>query len=407
MGPIYYGWWIVFACFPIGLYVGGIVFYGFTAFFDIFVKEFGWSYTEVSFAASLRGVEAGILSPVVGFLVDRLGSRKLILAGTLLTGLGMLLLSFTRSLTTFYCAFFLLALGASGCMGIVAMTTVANWFDKDAGKAFGVMSSAFGASGLIVPLIVWLTGAFPWRTVFVILGLGAWVLGVPLSFVVRQRPEHGPCRGDEKIPLEEKNHRRVQQKGSEVNLRKALKNRVFLYLAVAEGLRIMGVSAVVIHVMPYLAHAGISRPTAGLVAAAIPLTSILGRFGFGWLADVWNKKYTMAVSLGFFDLGLLAFCFAKWTWPILPFLFFFSTGLGGGMVVRGSMLKESFGNDSFGRLLGILMGLASIGGIIGPTFVGWIFDTFKSYHLAWIGLSAALLLPIALILSLSPKQSAD
>ena len=52
---IFYGWWIILACFVIALYLGGIIFYGFTAFFDPLVREFGWSYTQISFALSLRG----------------------------------------------------------------------------------------------------------------------------------------------------------------------------------------------------------------------------------------------------------------------------------------------------------------------------------------------------------------
>ena len=196
---IFYGWWVVCACFPIGLLVSGITVAGFTAFFEPFVKEFGWSYTQISFAASLRGLEAGIFSPIIGVLVDRFGSRKLILAGTIVCGLGLLLLSFTRSLIMFYCGFLLLAFGATGCMGLVTMTAVADWFQKDSGKAFGVMSSAFGASGLIVPLVVWLIDAFHWRTALIILGLGVWALGIPLSFVVRKRPEECDASGGERF----------------------------------------------------------------------------------------------------------------------------------------------------------------------------------------------------------------
>lgn len=85
---VYYGWWIVLACFFIGLYVGGVVYYGFTAFFEPLIEEFGWSYTQISFAASLRGLEMGIFAPLIGFLVDRFGSRKLILCGTITVGFG-------------------------------------------------------------------------------------------------------------------------------------------------------------------------------------------------------------------------------------------------------------------------------------------------------------------------------
>ena len=81
---MFYGWWIVFACFLISFYVAGVTFYGFTAFIEPLVQEFGWSYAQVSFAASLRGMEMGILAPCVGFLVDRVGCRRLLVAGVFL-----------------------------------------------------------------------------------------------------------------------------------------------------------------------------------------------------------------------------------------------------------------------------------------------------------------------------------
>ena len=76
---IYYGWWIVPASFCIALCVGGTAFFGFTAFFEPIVAEFGWTYTQVSFIAAIRGLEMGIFAPIVGLLVDRWGPRKLVL----------------------------------------------------------------------------------------------------------------------------------------------------------------------------------------------------------------------------------------------------------------------------------------------------------------------------------------
>ena len=405
-GRIFYGWWVVCACFPIGLYVSGITVYGFTAFFEPFVKEFGWSYTQISFAASLRGLEAGIFSPVIGFLVDRFGSRKLILAGTILSGLGLLLLSLTRSLIMFYCGFLLLAFGASGCMGLVTMTAVADWFQKDSGKAFGIMSSAFGASGLIVPLVVWLIDAFHWRTALIILGLGMWALGIPLSFVVRKRPQECDAAGGERFQKGLNVHSAIEPERAGMTVREALKNRAFLQLTVVEGIRVMTVMAVVTHVMPYLSHSGISRSTAGFVAAGIPLFSIIGRFGLGWLGDVFSKKYIFAMAFCFLGLGLLAFCFVDLRWAIFAFLLFFSTGAGGGMVMRAAILMEYFGSASFGKLLGIVMGSGAIGGMFGPTLAGWVFDTFGNYLFAWFALSGIIILPIILVLRLDPKKTA-
>lgn len=125
---IFYGWWIVGACFLIAFYVSSVIFYGFTVFFEPLVREFGWSYTQVSFSSSLRGQEMGILSPLIGFFADRVGSRKLLLAGTVTVGIGLILLSYTQSLLMFYGAMGFIAFGAGGWASVVTMTAVARWF---------------------------------------------------------------------------------------------------------------------------------------------------------------------------------------------------------------------------------------------------------------------------------------
>ena len=399
---IFYGWWIVLACFLTNLYVSSIVFFGFTAFLDPLVKEFGWSYTQVSFAASLRGLEMGILAPLVGFLADRFGSRKLILSGVITVGFGLILLSLTRSLTMFYGSFILLAFGAGGCTSVVTMTAVANWFKKNVGIAFAVMASGFGASGLIVPLIVRLIDGYGWRTALIILGLGMWALGIPLSFVIRNKPEQYGYLPDGKLADGRISEYEIQHEKVEISFRKALKKRSFLYLNLAEVMRFMVLTAVVLHIMPYLGSMGMSRPTAGLVAAAIPLFSIIGRFGFGWLGDVFDKRYVIAVTFGFMGMGMLAFSHMQATWAIYLFLFLFSPGFGGGSVLRGAILREYFGRDSFGKMIGILMGFASIGGIIGPTLAGWVFDTLGSYDFIWLVFAGCMSLGIILALRIKP-----
>ncbi len=399
---IFYGWWIVLACFLTNLYVSSIVFFGFTAFLDPLVKEFGWSYTQVSFAASLRGLEMGILAPLVGFLADRFGSRKLIFYGVITVGFGLILLSLTRSLTMFYGSFILLAFGAGGCTSVVTMTAVANWFKKNVGIAFAVMASGFGASGLIVPLIVRLIDGYGWRTALIILGLGMWALGIPLSFVIRNKPEQYGYVPDGKLADGRISEYEIQHEKVEISFRKALKKRSFLYLNLAEVMRFMVLTAVVLHIMPYLGSMGMSRPTAGLVAAAIPLFSIIGRFGFGWLGDVFDKRYVIAVTFGFMGMGMLAFSHMQSKWAIYLFLLLFSPGFGGGAVLRGAVLREYFGRDSFGKMIGILMGFASIGGIIGPTLAGWVFDTLGSYDFIWLVFAGCMSLGIILALRIKP-----
>ncbi len=122
---LFYGWWIVIACFTINLFVGGITFFGFTAFFEPIRHEFNWSYTQVSLATSLRGLEMGLFAPIVGFLVDRFGSRRLMVGGIVIIGTGLILLSFTKSLLMFYSSILFISFGAGGCASVVTMTAVA------------------------------------------------------------------------------------------------------------------------------------------------------------------------------------------------------------------------------------------------------------------------------------------
>ena len=404
MNPIYYGWWIVLASFITAFYVAGTIFYGFTAFIEPLANEFGWSYTQISLAASLRGLEMGLLAPFVGILVDRFGSRKLLLSGSLVLGFGIILLGFTKSLAMFYGAFILIAFGAGGCTSVVTMTAVANWFDKNVGKAMGVTVSGFGASGLIIPLIVWMIAVFGWRMTLIILGIGMWIIGVPAAFVMRNKPENAADvsimeKADERNDLAQRQSDDKRFKYTEI-----LKKKSFLFVNLAEVIRLMALMAVVTHIMPYLSSMDISRRSSGLIAAGIPLLSIAGRFGFGWLGDIFEKKYVMAISFSLMALGMLALCYIKLTGMIYIFLFFFSNGFGGIATLRGALLREYYGKNNFGKYLGIMMGFGACGGIIGPTTAGWVFDLTGSYYFVWLVLSALVGLAIILILRIESKD---
>ncbi len=402
---IFYGWWVLLACFFIGLYVAGGVYFGISAFFEPLVKEFGWSYTQVSFATSLRGLEMGIFAPIIGFLVDRFGSRKLLLFGTITVGFALILLSLTQSLFMFYASFLLLSFGAGGCTSVVLLTAVAKWFDKNLGMALGVVTCGYGAGGLIIPLIVRLIDLYHWRTTLIILGLGMWILGIPLSFIIRDRPKQYVHLPDRESFPDSMSQIKNRSKGFEIDLKEAMKQRTFLYLVMVEVIRLMIVSAVVLHVMPYLSTKGIPRSTAGMVTAAIHVFSIIGRFGFGWLGDIYNKKYTMLVALCFMGMGLVAFCYVQQGWMILIFLLLFSPGCWGSMILARTIQREYFGKDSFGKMIGVIMGLGSIGGIIGPTLAGSVFDTFGSYHFVWLGFFCLNMIAIILVLRIEPKTN--
>jgi MFS family permease len=404
---IFYGWWIVIACFTIGLYAGAIIFYGFTAFFEPLIAEFGWSYTEVSFAISLRGIEMSFLAPLVGFFVDRYGSRRLAFLGVATIGFGFIALSFTRSLWMFYASFILIAFGGGGCTAVVFMRVVTNWFHKKLGLALGILTSGFGASGFLIPVIVWLIDGFGWRTAVTILGIGMWVIGLPLCLVIRNTPESCGLNPDglETAPESKIDQEKADSGTGEISFRDALKRKSFIFLALGEGIRMMAVGAVIAHIMPYLNFLQIPRTTAGLAAGSIAVLSIAGRFGFGWLSDHLNRITLLTVSFAMMSLGMFALCYVDIWWMMILFLILFPSGFGGAISVRGVILREYFGLAAFGRLLGIVMGFSAVGGMIGPTLAGFVFDAAGTYYFTWIGFGAASLIGVFLMLSLEPGKS--
>jgi len=403
MIPIFFGWWIVLACFFIAVYVGGACFFGFTAFFEPIVDEFGWSYTQVSVAFSLRGLEMGILAPIIGFLVDRFGSRKLTFSGVLVGGSALILLGLTKSVLMFYSAFFLLGLGAGGCTSTVLMTAVAQWFRKNVGKAMGIVACGFGFGGILIPLIVWLIDLQGWRTALIILGLGLWALGIPLSLMIRDKPELYGYLPDGEAPMGGiADHSAREMEGGD--FREALKDGNFWKIALGDAIRMMITAAIITHVMPYLSSIGVSRSRAALVATSIPLLSIIGRFGFGWLSDIFDKRYVLAVAYCLLGLGIFAFSSLHEGWLLLPFLLFFPPAFGGCISLRGAIVREYFGRSSFGRLLGIILGMAAIGGIIGPTAAGWTFDAVGAYRPIWLSFGGATAAAVLLTLRLKPRH---
>lgn len=406
LNSIFYGWWIVLAGFIINFYTGGVVFFGYTAFFEPLVKEFNWSYAEISFAMSLRGVEMSVLAPVAGFLVDRYGARMLTFSGVVMIGIGFLLLSLTHSLWMFYASIILIAFGGGGCTVVVMTRVIANWFRKRLGLALGIITSGFGASGLLIPVIVWLIDDFGWRAAVVIMGIGMWVIGLPLALVIRDFPEEYGLSPDGRNGGSPLTADAAVNKGEteDVHFRDALRQRPFLFLALSEGIRMMALTAIIIHIMPYLDRLQVPRATAGLIAAATSIISIGGRFGFGLLADRFDKRYMLAIALGLMSAGIFALCYVDVGWVMILFLALFPTGFGGAVTIRGTIIGEYFGREAFGRLTGLVMGTASIGGVIGPTLVGFLVDTTGSYYSSWITFGIACCFAIILILSIGPAR---
>jgi MFS family permease len=385
---LFYGWYIVGACVLISVYSSGIVSRSFTALIEPIVDEFHWSYALVSFAASIAGLESGLLAPVVGFLFDRWGPRKLIFAGATFMGLGLLLLSRTSSLAMFYGSFMLMSTALSVSVGVVPMTMVGNWFRKRVSLATGIVVSGVAAGGILVPLVTWVIDTYDWRTAMVVFGVGAWVVIFPLALIVRHRPEQYGYLPDgepsQTIDVDEV-QTAAQYHEVDISPKQALRSRAFWHVSLGLMCHFAIAIAVLTHVMPYLSSIGIPRETSGWVAMAAQLMTIVGRLSFGWFGDRFDKRRVTATGMALLGLSMLMFNYVHLAgmWLMIIFVIVFGIGYGGPVPMTAALIREYFGRARLGTILGLATGVVYVGSLIGTPLAGWIYDTYGSYQGAW------------------------
>lgn len=153
---MFYGWWIVFACAAIIVLAGGPFFYGFSVFVDPLVQDFGWSTLATAAAFSLRSEVSAIAAPVAGVLVDRFGSRRVIIGGVLGVFAGFLCLSQIDGLWAFYASFCLVSAGINFCGTQSATTVASHWFRRRRSSALTLVTIGGALSGLTVPVLAWM-----------------------------------------------------------------------------------------------------------------------------------------------------------------------------------------------------------------------------------------------------------
>jgi sugar phosphate permease len=407
---IFYGWWVVLATSLIHCWGAGTFFYSFTAFFNPLVEEFGWSYAATSFAASLRNIEGGIASPLVGWAADRVGARRLLLAGSVLSGLGFLLLSQIRTLAGFYALFVLLSIGSSLLFPIPGWAAVTNWFVKKRGTAIGILSAAIGLGGGLIYVVNVLINTHGWRTSLAIIGIGTWAIGIPCSFLVRHHPEpyglspDGQECQDVRDPLPGEKGKPAMGATEGFSLKEAVLTGAFWGIALAVTVSAATVHAVSVHVMPYLISVQFSREEASLIASLLVLISAVGRFGFGWISNRIDNRYLLGFGVMLQAVGVLFLLGAKnFGWAML-FVAFFGPAFGGVITLRLTLQAQYFGRRAFGAIQGAFMGITMIGTISSPLLTGWCYDLYGDYRLAWLVMAFANLavVPLAMILK-APK----
>jgi MFS family permease len=246
-----------------------------------------------------------------------------------------------------------------------------------------------------------LISAIGWRDALVIMALVQLAVCVPLALSVRNRPEDMGLEPDgDAFVQSEDGVEPVTRVAEGLTVSEALRTSTFWKMSIAAGLTNVGVIAIVVHQIPFFTSSvGLSEALAAASVTTMTLLSLLGRLGFGQLADTMDKRYVMAMANALCGLSLLLYATVYEGWQVLYVLPVFALGFGGSIPVRPAFQAEYFGLKAFGAIQGLAFTIATLGGLLGPVFAGWMYDLTESYRLAFVALSAGSFVAVPLVLS--------
>jgi MFS family permease len=398
---IFHGWFVVLAAFAV-TFVGFGSAYTFSAFVEPLQRDFGASRGSVSLVFSLAGFLYFGLGVVSGPLADRFGSRRLAVAGMLLTGLGLAAASAARSLPEVYAAYGLgVGLGV-GCAYVPAIGAVQRWFVRRRGFASGLAVSGIGIGTLVMPpLASLLIATLGWRGAYLALGALAASVGGGLALLIENDPRSrglGPD-GDPLRPGAQP----ARPEGASV--RAAIRSPRFISLYAACLICAFGVFVPFVHLVPYAQDHGAAPSSAVLLLGVIGVGSTAGRFFLGGLADRMGRQLSLLLMF----IGM-AFALAVWVIAtdfisLAAFAFVYGVFYGGWVAVLPSVVMDYFGGRNVSAIIGILYTSVAFGTLIGPSAAGFAFDLSHRYTVP-ILFSAAANIVAAIIVAATSRAAA-
>ena len=385
---VFYGWRMVAAGAGIQFLQAGLLHQAFGAYFAVLADEFGWSKTALSGAAALQPMEAALLGPLLGWFIDRFGSQGMIRIGIVTFGLGFILLSRIESITGFYTAFVVIALGSSMCGFFPLNVAVIRWFERRRARALSVVGLGLALGGMFVPVVAWGMQTYGWRATALASGIGAIFIGWPLARVFRGRPEDMGETIDG-LPPPAPPAPGVDLAQRDFSLGEALRTRAFWFLSLGHGFALMIVYTISVHAITHMKDSlGYSLAQASLVITVMTLSQV-GGVMLGWaLGDRFDKRRIAAACMLMHCGGLLLLTYATSTTMLLAFAVVHGVGWG----LRGPMMQalraDYFGRRAIGMILGVSSLVIVVGQIGGPILAAVLADLTGNYRSGFTILAA-------------------
>lgn len=401
-------WWLVIVGCITHAVNTGFSYFGMSAYFPSFEREFGWSRTAISGAFSLARIESGLLGPIEGFVTDRVGPQRMIFIGLFLCAAGFFALAFVDSLPMLYAVIVLgIVLGSSLGYNMPISVLIAKVFRERRSLAFGIFRMGPGISGPMVPLVGWMIGLWGWRTAAAVSGFILLAIGFPLACVIKRIYSHEEAVIQAAAASESSSRHTAGAFGEpQFTLKEALRHKSFWLLSIAMGLRHLVTEGVSVHFVILLVDRGWSTAGASALLGISALIGAPARIGMGWLGDLLDKRRLVMALL--VSLSGSVFFMGSSAEPLVftTCMVIYSLAYGGLAALQEPIRADYFGTRAFATIQGMSRSVITVGTFLGPVSAGLFYDLTKSYTIAF-GVFAAVSLLATLFMFLAKPPRRD
>ena len=368
--------------------VVGLALYGLPLYYDFMVREFGWSRTMVTSGNAISRLVVGpLFGFAAGWIVDRFGPRRLMMAGIVMAGGALVGLGAITAAWAFYFFYVFNALGYVCGGPLPCQVLLSRWFDKTRGRAMGIAYLGIGIGGAIVPLLAaWLTTQLGWRGSLQAVGVLIVLIALPLAYFVREDPAD---RDPAAASVREARGQQADREAESPALHQVLRSPAFYLLALGSMCSIAAVGGTNQHLKLFLSlDRGYSQADAAGIISLVLTVSIAGRLLMGWLADRMARKHVMLLIYLLVAFAIPLLLVPPSTMTMYAFAAIFGLGLGGEYLIIPLMAGQLFGVRVLGRVMGIVLTADGVAEATAPMLVGYLRDRTGSYDVGFITLVA-------------------
>lgn len=384
LNGVFYGWWLVGISGFVMVISTVPLFHAMSVWAVALERQFGWSSTELALALTFTRVEGGLIGPLEGYLTDKVGTRRMVFIGLTILGGAFIFFGQVQNLWMFYLAYVLMAVGQGLGSWIPLMTMLNRWFNRRRAMAIGWsnMGSRLGAL-LLVPLIAWSIDPdqdrLGWRLTATILGVFMIVIAVPISRLIRNRPQDLGLLPDGDKPVPDGV---AAARSNEANFTasEAMRTPAFWLIAFGHGFTSMVILAIMVHLGLLMDRdKGYELQDVAFVVSVYTAVAMVFQLVGGYVGSRISIRLALAFFTSLQAVGVIVLILADSLPMYYVFAVLFGAGFGGRNPLTVAIRGDYFGSASFGKILGFSTVPMNLLLFIAPPLVGWMRDVQGDY----------------------------